>query len=68
MNCAIHNQQSKTTSLLKVIDFDQIDIQEKFLQELIDGNPGLIPFDEIDSSLDREFFSFGREIRTKAGP
>lgn len=68
MNCAIHDQQSKTTSLLKVIDFDQTDIQEKFLQELIDGNPGLIPFDEIDSSLDREFFSFGREIRTKAGP
>ncbi|HRI35028.1 MAG TPA: hypothetical protein PLD02_14865 [Saprospiraceae bacterium] len=68
MNCGIHNKITRTTSLLKGIDLALTDIQEKFLQELIDSNPGLIPFDEIDSSLDREFFSFGREIRTKAGP
>jgi RecB family endonuclease NucS len=68
MNCGIHNKSARTTSLLKPIDLSQAEYHEKFLQELINGSPHLLPFDEIDSGLDTEFFSFGREIRTKAGP
>lgn len=67
MKCGIHNKLAKTTSLLKAIDFSQTEFHEKFLQELIDGNPQLLPFSEIDSGLVGEFFSFGREIPTQAG-